>query len=64
VTFIQVIGVNLQADEHDRKLKIGARPRGIARKNPQPASIGVHFGSNRNFHREVGNVCAGQEWFD
>src|SRR5690348_688349 len=46
----EVAGPAEQTDENDWKLKIGAGPRGISGKNPQPPGIGMHFRSNRNFH--------------
>jgi len=44
-----------QGDEHDRQIEIGRSAGRIPGQDSGPAAIGRHFGSDRDFHREVGN---------
>src|SRR6516165_783838 len=50
-----------QGDENNWQIEIGRRARRIPGEDAEPAAIGRHFRSDRDFHREVGDPGSARE---
>ena len=50
-----------QGDEDDRQIEIGRGPCRVAGQDAEPAAIGRHFRSDRDFHREIGDPRPARE---
>jgi hypothetical protein len=53
-----------QGDEDHRQLQVGAGACRISGEYAEAAGIGMHFGPDRDLHREVCNVRPDNEWIE